>query len=94
MNPTSEERLDAIRGEINACKSLLRDTDYSLYKLVENIADCETFEEVKAAFADYLASYGATVEKRREWRRRINEAEAEAEAIERSLRSRRSRMTA
>ena len=79
---SNTERLEQIQGDINAYKSLLRDTDYSLYKLVENIAGCNSFDDLKSACASYLDKYGATVEKRREWRSRINDLEAEAENLE------------
>ena len=79
---SNTERLEQIQGEINAYKSLLRDTDYSLYKLVENIAGCNSFDDLKSACASYLDKYGATVEKRREWRGKINDLEAEAEDLE------------
>ncbi len=79
---SNTERLEQIQGEINAYKSLLRNTDYSLYKLVENIAGCNSFEDLKSACTSYLEKYGVTVEQRREWRKRINDLEAEAEDLE------------
>jgi len=83
MNNENNERMEQIQAEINACKILLRDTDYSLYKLLENVADCDTFADLKTVCAAYLEQYGDTVEKRRAWRARINELEealAELEA--------------
>lgn len=81
MNTTTTDRLDYIRGEIVALKSLLRDTDYSSNKLVENLSDCATLEEVFSACQAYHERYGETVNRRREWRKKINELEAEEEEI-------------
>ena len=78
---TTSERLDYIRGEIVALKSLLRDTDYSSNKLVENLSDCDTLEEVFAACQAHHERYGEVIAKRRAWRQKINDLEAEEEEI-------------
>ena len=78
---TTSERLDYIRGEITALKSLLRDTDYSSNKLVENLSDCETMEEVFSACQAHHNRYADVIASRREWRKKINELEAEEEEI-------------
>ena len=92
MSTTTSERHEQIVGEITALKSLLRDTDYSIYKLVENLSDCKTLDGMIDAFTVWLAKYQETVEHRRSWREKINaleeeeseiiEAEAEAARIE------------
>ena len=79
---TTSERLDYIRGEIVALKSLLRDTDYSSNKLVENLSDCDTLEEVFAACQAHHERYGEVIAKRRAWRQKINDLEAEEQPEE------------
>lgn len=77
-----DERIDALQGEMNALLSLLRDTDYASNKLVENLSDCDTLEKMFAACQAHHAKYGDAIAKRRRWRERINEIEAELEELE------------
>lgn len=56
-----DEIMDEIMAEINALKSLLRDTDYQAIKFAEG--------------AITEAEYAETREKRAAWRVRINELE-------------------
>lgn len=62
------ERKTEIQGEINALKQLLTNSDYKAIKHSEGeIAD---------------ADYAETKEKRRAWRERINELEAELASLD------------
>lgn len=63
MNPTYNELI----GEINALKSLLRDTDYKALKYSEGIITDEEYAETRAS--------------RQSWRERINEIEEMLETM-------------
>lgn len=76
-----QNRIDQINGEITALKSLLRDTDYCLFRLVEDMTDCTNIVQLVSAFSAFLAKYRETVKNRRAWRAKINELEAELETI-------------
>lgn len=80
-----EDRINQIQAEITALKSLLRDTDYTLFRLVEDMTDCTTIIQLIAAFTNFLHEYREVVVQRRAWRKRINELEDEAAEIEASL---------
>lgn len=72
----NEQRMK-IESEINACKSLLKDSDYQIIKLVENMTDCTTIAGLVKLFAEFIAEFGELKKKRREWRATINRLEDE-----------------
>ena len=80
-----EDRINQIQAEITALKSLLRDTDYTLFRLVEDMTDCTTIIQLITTFSNFLHEYREVVVRRRAWRKRINELEDEAAEIEASL---------
>lgn len=57
----TEKEIQEMRGEINACKILLRDTDYQSIKHADGAISDEDYEEMRS--------------KRQAWRNRINELE-------------------
>lgn len=59
----TEKEIQEMRGEINACKILLRDTDYQSIKHADGAISDEDYEEMRS--------------KRQTWRNRINELEEE-----------------
>lgn len=64
--PTLEDRaIEALRG--------LHDTDYVAMKLAESMASGESCEEL-------LVKYSSVLEKRREWRKVVNEWRGEVDA--------------
>ncbi len=77
----NENRKNYIEGEINALKSLLRNSDYQLMKLVENLTDCTNITGLVACFKAFLEGFGELVKSRRAWRASINTLEAELEEI-------------
>lgn len=60
--------VERITGEINALKSLLRDTDYKALKFAEGEISNEDYAEIKA--------------QRQSWRDAINELEVELAELE------------
>lgn len=75
-----DNRRSEIMGEITALKSLLTNSDYQLFKLVENMADCTTIEELVTLFGAFHTDFGPLVASRRSWRAEINELEDELDA--------------
>lgn len=73
------EEISAIEAEINAMKSLLANSDYEIIKLAESLADCNSSTEIVKAIKAFWGDYQAIVEKRRSWRERIRELQAEAD---------------
>lgn len=73
---------DDIFGEINALKTILRDTDYEIVKLAEIIAYATTPEEWQTLRSEWMEEHGDLVANRRAWRNRINELEAALDEIE------------
>ena len=69
------EKIQNAQARINACKSLLADSDYQIYKIVEGMLSCKTFTDLLVWFATVLAEYGDLIERRVQWRADINEAE-------------------
>ena len=69
------DRQNGIVGEINALKILLDQSDYQMYKLVENISDCNSLIELMQVFKDYRETFRELVANRRTWRAKINELE-------------------
>ncbi len=57
----TEKEIQEMRGEINACKILLRDTDYQSIKHADGAISDKDYEEMRS--------------KRQAWRNRINELE-------------------
>lgn len=57
----TEKEIQEMRGEINACKILLRVTDYQSIKHADGAISDEDYEEMRS--------------KRQAWRNRINELE-------------------
>lgn len=70
-----EERRNQAMAEITALKSLLRDSDYQIIKLAENMTDCKSATALWACFREFLAEFGVLVQSRRDWRTKINELE-------------------
>ena len=71
--------MDERMAEINALKSLLRDTDYTVMAFIEDFAQTTTATQAAKVKPEFLEKRGELLEKRREWRRKINELEAETE---------------
>lgn len=83
-----ESKREAIQAEINALKSLLRDTDYKANKLIEGLvatmngATAVNFiSRFIAWLADATREYGDVVSSRADWREKINALEAELETL-------------
>ena len=83
-----ESKREAIQAEINALKSLLRDTDYKANKLIEGLvatmngATAVNFiSRFIAWLADAMREYGDVVSSRADWREKINALEAELETL-------------
>ena len=79
------ERIQNAQARINAYKSLLADSDYQIYKIVEGMLSCKTFTELLTWFATALAEHGNLIQKRVEWRAAINAAESEIAAEEAAI---------
>ena len=83
-----ESKREAIQAEINALKSLLRDTDYKANKLIEGLvatmngATAVNFiSRFIAWLADAMREYGDVVSSRAAWREKINALETELETL-------------
>ena len=72
---------DQIMGEILALKELLRNSDYEIIKLAENMADCTTMAELKTCFQKFLAEFGELVQKRRAWRAQVDELQEQLDNL-------------
>lgn len=70
-----------IMGEITACKSLLSDSDYSILKTLENLLTCTSATQIIGYFKELTTEVIALKDKRQRWRDRINELEAQLEAL-------------
>lgn len=77
-----DERINELQFEINALKSLLRDSDYQIIKLAEDMTDCTTITGFVKLFKEFLEKFGELVKNRRAWRAKINELETEIAAID------------
>lgn len=70
-----------MQAEITACKTLLSDSDYTVLKTVEGLLSCasaaDMFEYIMAVPDEIMD----TVRRRAQWRRTINECEADLEAL-------------
>ena len=83
-----ESKRETIQAEINALKSLLRDTDYKANKLIEGLVaamDGATAVNFVSRFiawlTDAMRDYGEVVSSRAGWREKINALEAELETL-------------
>lgn len=83
-----ESKREAIQAEINALKSLLRDTDYKANKLIEGLVaamDGATAVNFISRFiawlSDAMREYRDVVSSRAAWREKINALEAELETL-------------
>ena len=76
-----DDRRTQIMGEITALKSLLSDSDFQLFKLVENMTDCTGITGLLALFRSFLTEFGPLVASRRAWRTKINELEEELDSL-------------
>lgn len=63
MAKRTEKEIQEMQGEINACKLLLRDTDYQSIKHADGVITDEEYAEMRA--------------QRQVWRDKINELETE-----------------
>lgn len=76
ITSTTEYKRYVIEKGMSASRSYLSDTDYVISKLNElKLEDEDEYETAKAEYSEVLA-------KRKEARKRINELEAELEALE------------
>lgn len=70
-----------MQGEINACKSLLADSDYKILKSLEQLVGCTSIVEV----IDCIKGIGETAmeisRKRQQWRDTINTMEEQLDAL-------------
>ena len=72
---------DQIMGESLALKELLRNSDYEIIKLAENMTDCTTMAELKACFQTFLTNFGELVQKRRTWRAQVDELQEQLDNL-------------
>lgn len=77
-----DEKREQIIAEITALKSLLNDSDYQLFKMLENLIDCTSITGILSVFKNFLSEFGDLVKDRRNWRDSINRLEAELEALD------------
>lgn len=84
-NMMENARIQSAQATINACKSLLADSDYQLIKIVEGMLSCKSIAELLAWFATSLTACGALIENRIKWRAAINAAEAEIAEEEQAI---------
>ena len=74
------ERIQNAQARINACKSLLDNSDYILIRIVERMISCETFEELLSVFKSAITESGKEISDRAQWRSSINDSEEEISA--------------
>lgn len=67
-------------ARLNACKSLLSDTDYLLIKAVEDMVACETIEELLEVFKSVKEEHGKAISDRKMWRNDINAAQTQIDS--------------
>ena len=70
-----------IIGEIEACKLLLNDSDYSILKTLEGLLACTSATGIITYFKDITEELRTLKDKRQEWRDRINDLEAQLAAL-------------
>lgn len=71
-----------IQGEINACKQLLADSDYSILKTLEGLLSCTSATGMIAYLKDLTGEIAELVKQRRAWRDKVNDLEAQFETAE------------
>ncbi len=71
-----------IQGEITACKQLLADSDYSILKTLEGLLSCTSATGMIAYLKELTGEIAALVERRRAWRDKVNDLEAQLETAE------------
>lgn len=76
-----DERTTQIQGEINARKSLLKDSDYEIIKAMESLVGCTSLADILTALKNFATQFSDLVKKRQAWRKEINELEDELENL-------------
>jgi hypothetical protein len=77
-----QDRKEAIHGEIVALKSLLADSDYAFFKIIEQLMACTTSTGIVNVLKASQVERGALAANRQAWRDRINELEAQYAALD------------
>lgn len=70
-----------IIGEIEACKLLLNDSDYSILKTLEGMIACTSATGIITYLKDITEELRTLKDKRQAWRDRINDLEAQLAAL-------------
>lgn len=70
-----------IIGEIEACKLLLNDSDYSIIKTLEGMIACTSATGIITYLKEITDELRTLKDKRQAWRDRINELEAKLAAL-------------
>lgn len=73
-------RLEII-GEIEACKLLLNDSDYSILKTLEGMIACTSATGIITYLKEITDELRTLKDKRQAWRDRINDLEAQLAAL-------------
>lgn len=70
---------EEILGEINACKQLLADSDYTIIKTIEGLLSCTSAIDMIAYLKGIADDVMALKDKRQAWRDTINRLEEQLE---------------
>ena len=70
-----------IIGEIEACKLLLNDSDYSILKTLEGLLACTSATGIITYLKEITDELRTLKDKRQAWRDRINNLEAQLTAL-------------
>lgn len=70
-----------IIGEIEACKLLLNDSDYSIIKTLEGMIACTSATGIITYLKEITDELRTLKDKRQAWRDRINDLEAQLAAL-------------
>lgn len=70
-----------IIGEIEACKLLLNDSDYSIIKTLEGMIACTSATGIITYLKEITEELRTLKDKRQAWRDRINDLEAQLAAL-------------
>ena len=70
-----------IIGEIEACKLLLNDSDYSIIKTLEGLIACTSATGIITYLKEITDELRTLKDKRQAWRDRINDLEAQLAAL-------------
>ena len=70
-----------IIGEIEACKLLLNDSDYSILKTLEGMIACTSATGIITYLKEITDELRTLKDKRQAWRDRINDLEAQLAAL-------------